>query len=139
MSRSWTVLIVAAALTAGAGLVSAQSKPASGKAAALKNPVPSNAASIKTGQQLYAKQCRHCHGLQGKGDGPLAPSNPKPSNLTDGKWDYGSTDGEIFNVIWNGAPKPKTEMKGMSETLSQRDVWNIVNYVRSIGPKPPKP
>ena len=137
MSGSWTVLVIAAALTMGAGIASAQSKPASGKPAALKNPVASSPASIKAGQDLYNKQCRHCHGIRGTGDGPLAPSNPKPANLTDGKWDFGSTDAEIFNVIWNGVPKPKTEMKGMNETLSQRDVWHIVNYLRTIGkPKP---
>jgi mono/diheme cytochrome c family protein len=65
----------------------------------------------------------------------MAPSNPKPANLTDNKWDWGATDGEIFNVIWNGVPKPKTEMKGMKGTLVEKDVWNIVNYLRSIGPK----
>jgi mono/diheme cytochrome c family protein len=134
MSRSWTVLIAVAALTAAAGSVAAQSKPKP-----LKNPVAPNATSIKAGQQVYNKQCRHCHGLKGTGDGPLAPTNPKPSNLTDGKWDFGSTDGEIFTVIWNGAPKPESEMKGMNKTLAERDVWNLVNFIRSIGPNPPKP
>ena len=81
------------------------------------------------------KQCRHCHGLKGVGDGPLAPKNPSPANLTDATWDHGSTDGEIFAVIWNGAPEPKSEMKGMKGTLTEKDVWNIVNFLRSIGPK----
>ena len=53
------------------------------KLAARKNPVPANAASITAGRALYNKNCRHCHGLRGKGDGPLAPKDPKPADLTD--------------------------------------------------------
>ncbi len=63
--------------------------------------------------------CRQCHGLRLKGDGPLAPKNPKPADLTDDKWDHGSSDGEIFAVIWNGAPAPMSEMKPMKDTLQR--------------------
>jgi mono/diheme cytochrome c family protein len=135
MKRITTALIltfVIALATAGA---SAQRKGGDPKAAAVKNPVASTPASINTGRALYGKNCRHCHGLKGLGDGPLAPKNPRPASLIDDKWDHGSSDGEIFAVIWNGAPAPKSEMKGMKGTLTERDVWNIVNYLRSIGPK----
>jgi hypothetical protein len=30
-------------------------------------------------------------------------------------------------------------MKPMKGTLTERDVWNAVNYIRSIGPKTAKP
>jgi mono/diheme cytochrome c family protein len=86
---------------------------------------------------LYGKNCRHCHGLRAKGDGPLAPKNPSPPDLTDATWEFGPSDGEIFAVIMNGAA-PESEMKGMKGTLADRDVWNIVNYLRSIGPKDAK-
>ena len=112
----------------------AQRRGGDPKLAARKNPVVSNAASIKAGQALYAKNCRHCHGLRGRGDGPLAPKDPKPADLTDAKWDHGASDGEIFALIWNGAPAPKSEMKGMKGTLTEKNVWEIVNYLRSIGP-----
>ena len=131
--------MTAVAITASLGLASAQPKPAGAKPAAAKvpkNPVAANAASIKAGQAVYNKQCRHCHGLRLKGDGSLAPTNPKPADLTDGKWEYGSSDGEIFNVIWNGAPKPQSKMEGMKGTLKENDVWNVVNFIRSVGPKP---
>ena len=113
----------------------AQRRGGDPKLAARKNPVAANAASITAGRALYNKNCRHCHGLRGRGDGPLAPKDPKPSDLTDGKWDHGGSDGELFAVIWNGAPAPKSEMKGMKGTLTERNVWEIVNYLRSIGPK----
>ncbi len=127
-------LVFAVALTAAT--VAAQRRGGDPKLAARKNPVAVNAASITAGRALYSKNCRHCHGLRGKGDGPLAPKDPKPSDLTDAKWDHGSTDGEIFAVIWNGAPAPKSEMKGMKGTLTEKNVWEVVNYLRSIGPTP---
>ena len=37
-------------------------------------------------------------------------------------------------MIWNGAPAPKSEMKPMKGTLTEKNVWDVVNYVRSIGP-----
>jgi mono/diheme cytochrome c family protein len=83
--------------------------------------------------------CRQCHGLRLKGDGPLAPKNPKPADLTDATWDHGPSDGEIYAVIWNGAPAPMSEMKPMKDTLKERDVWNVINFIRSMGPKPAAP
>jgi copper resistance protein D len=133
MRGVWTLLIVGCALLFLSVAVAAQKKGGDPKLAALKNPVPLNAASIKAGQAVYAKNCRHCHGLRGKGDGPLAPKNPKPADLTDDKWDHGSSDGEIYTLILNGAPAPMSEMKPMKGTLSPTQIWQVVNYIRSIG------
>jgi mono/diheme cytochrome c family protein len=119
-----------------AATVEAQRRGGDPKLAARKNPVPTTAASVTAGRALYNKNCRHCHGLRGVGDGPLAPSNPRPANLTDEKWDHGGSDGEIFAIIWNGAPAPKSEMKPMKETLTERNVWDIVNFLRTLTPKP---
>jgi mono/diheme cytochrome c family protein len=130
-------LITLVILTGATAPLGAQKRGGDPKAAAVKNPIPSNAASIRTGQQLYGKNCRHCHGLRAKGDGPLAPKNPSPADLTDATWEFGPSDGEIFAVIMNGAA-PESERKGMKGTLADRDVWNIVNYLRSIGPKDAK-
>ena len=126
-----TLVFVVAVMTAGAG---AQRRGGDPKLAARKNPVAANAASITAGRALYNKNCRHCHGLRGKGDGPLAPKDPKPADLTDAKWDHGGSDGEIFAVIWNGDPAPKSEIKQIKGTMTEKNVWEVVNYLRSIGP-----
>jgi mono/diheme cytochrome c family protein len=119
------------------GLLAPATPGGNPKAAAVKNPVPANANSINKGRQAYMKACRHCHGQKGLGDGPLAPKDPSPANLTDGEWKYGSSDGEIFSIIANGVGGD-SEMKGLRSELTTTDMWNIVNYLRSIGPQPTK-
>jgi mono/diheme cytochrome c family protein len=101
-------------------------------AAKLKNPIATSAASVATGQQLFQKYCRFCHGATGKADSPMAPKDMKPSNLSDGTWDRGSSDGEIFVVIQEGAG-PDYKMKGLKGKVSDADTWHLVNYVRSLG------
>lgn len=130
---SVALIVVGFAFGALTMSVAAQNGP-NPKAAAVKNPVPASAESVAKGRQAYNKACRHCHGLKALGDGPLAPKNPSPANLTDDKWDHGSSDGEIFYIIANGAGKD-SEMKGVRSEMTATDMWNIVNYLRSIGPK----
>jgi len=114
--------------------LSAQNPGGSAEGKALKNPVAASADSIAAGQAAYAKNCRFCHGPEAKGDGPMAPKDSHPSDLTDAKWDRGATDGEIFMVIQQGAG-PEMKMKGYKGRLADADTWNIVNYLRSLGPK----
>ena len=104
----------------------------SADAAKMKNPVQASAESIAAGKAAFSKNCRFCHGADAKGNGPMAPQGTHPSDLTDAKWDRGSSDGEIFAVIRDGAG-PKFDMKGYKGKLSDTDIWNIVNYLRSIG------
>jgi mono/diheme cytochrome c family protein len=114
--------------------LSAQNPGGSPEGKKLKNPVASSPESIKAGQALFQKNCRFCHNADAKGNGPMAPEGTHPSNLTDDKWDRGSTDGEIFMVIRDGAG-PKFEMKGFKSKMSETDIWNVVNYLRSLQAK----
>ena len=134
MTRRVPTVLVAACVLAWALAVSAQNRGGNPEAAKVKNPIPSAAKSIADGQKLYQTNCRHCHGAKALGDGPLAPKDPSPPNLTDAEWLHGSSDGEIFYVIKNGAG-PDSEMKAMKTKLSDKDIWNVVNYIRSLGPK----
>ncbi len=101
------------------------------EAAKLKNPVAGSADSIAAGKALYGKYCRFCHGTAGDGQSPTAPKDIKPADLTDAKWDRGSTDGEIFLVIQEGAG-PLFQMKGLKGKLSEEDTWHIVNFTRTL-------
>src|SRR6478672_3270957 len=106
MRRVSTVLIPALALSCVALMTvsaGAQNPGGSPEGKKMKNPVASSPESIKAGAAAFQKNCRFCHGADAKGDGPMAPKDTHPSNLTDAKWDRGSTDGEIFIVMRDGA------------------------------------
>ena len=104
----------------------------------MQNPVKPDAESIASGKKLYGQYCAECHGEMGKGDGPRAPyTDPKPPDLTDAEWKHGATEGEIFAVIRDGVDG--TEMPAFGEKgekLPERQLWDIVNFVRSLGPSP---
>jgi len=129
--RRVSFLACAAMLTVWAAPALAQGNP---EAAKMKNPVASSAESIAAGKAAFTKNCRFCHGADAKGNGPMAPKDTHPSDLTDAKWDRGSSDGEIFAVIRDGAG-PKFDMKGYKGKLTDTDIWNVVNFLRSIGAK----
>ncbi len=102
------------------------------EAAKLTNPVKADPPSIAAGKQLYEKNCASCHGHTGKGDGLMGEElDPKPADLTTGSWKHGSSDGEIFTVIKDGVKG--TGMKGFNSKLTTRQMWDVVNYVRSLG------
>ena len=135
MRRISTVLVPALAcvalLTATAV---AQNPGGSPEGKKMKNPVASTPNSIKAGLTAYQKNCRFCHGVDAKGNGPMAPEGTHPSDLTDDKWDRGLTGGEIFLVIQNGAG-PKFDMKAYKNKIQENDIWSIVNYLRGLQAK----
>jgi mono/diheme cytochrome c family protein len=137
MRRVSTILIPA--LAAGcvalmAVAAGAQNPGGSADAKKMKNPVASSPESIAAGKALFQKNCRFCHGADAKGNGPMAPEGTHPPNLTDDKWDRGSSDGEIFAVIRDGAG-PKFDMKGYKSKMTEQEMWNVVNYIRSLAAK----
>ena len=136
VSRTVWLASAVAALSLGSFtmVAAAQQKPAAG---ATKNPIASSPASIAAGKKLYDAQCASCHGATGKGDGKGgALLKPTPSDLTDTEWKNGHTDGEIFTVIRDGSKQ--TSMRGYGGRIPTNDIWNIVNYVRTLGPKTTK-
>ena len=118
-----------AAVAFGQGLQGAT--PGNPAAQKLKNPIAATPKSIAAGRQTFQKFCSYCHGADAKGDGPMAPKDSHPPNLTDDVWTYGSSDGEIFTVINDGAD-PKSQMKPFKSKLTAGEIWNVVNYLRSL-------
>jgi mono/diheme cytochrome c family protein len=127
-------VLVFVCIAISSAIVAAQNPGGSPEARKVRNPVAPTTASVEKGAQLYQKNCEFCHGPGGLGDGRLAPKGVHPANLTDEEWVRGSTDGEIFAVIANGAG-PEFKMKGVKGRVSDTDIWNIVNYIRTLGPK----
>jgi mono/diheme cytochrome c family protein len=96
-------------------------------AAAVMNPIAASPKSAAAGRRVYQRLCVRCHGPRGKGDGGAAGA--VPSDLSDAQWDYGGSDGEIFSVIHDGT---STDMEGYAARISDADIWNVVNYIRTF-------
>ena len=93
---------------------------------------------LANGQRLYAVNCANCHGTHAQGAikagteiSIITERNGKqPPDLTDKAWDHGSTDEEVFTVIKKGIPS--SMMPPFEGRLSDREIRNVVAYVRSL-------
>ena len=128
--RLTTVIGVVALGLLGSIVLLAQGNAA---AAAIKNPVAATPQSIAAGQEAYRKSCAPCHGVKAEGGSgnDLIPASP---DLTDDAWDHGSTDGAIFDNVKNGVP-PDFNMTPWKDQMKDDEIWNVVNYLRSIAKK----
>ncbi|MCI0364890.1 MAG: c-type cytochrome [Phycisphaerales bacterium] len=115
----------------GGGAVKPWIVPA--RAAQKKNPVAADEKSLTLGQQLYVRECRSCHGAAGRGDGKAGIDlEPRPTNLTEPSlWDQ--SDGAMFWKITEG----RGDMPGHKELLTDAERWHVLNYMRSLAPRPP--
>ena len=118
--------------TSLAGIAAQPPKGGNPVAAQLRNPVAKTPDSIAAGRKVFQRLCARCHGPNAKGDGGGAGGGGIPPDLTDAVWDHGSTDGEIFTTIHDGT---SIDMEGYAEQITDTDIWNIVNYLRSVGPQ----
>jgi len=108
----------------------APKKGGNAEAAKTTNPVAASPESSAAGKRVYTRMCSRCHGPEGKGDGSAATSTVP--DLTDAAWDYGGSDGEIFSVILDGV---SADMDGYAARLTDTDIWNVVNYLKSVAAK----
>lgn len=136
------ILVVALAvfsLSIGA-IAHAQQPAAKGdpEAAKIQNPVEATQDSIAAGKKTFASVCASCHGNEGKGGIVLSVIEDKggtqPPDLTDNKWDHGSSDGEIFSVVKKGVA-PDFFMQPFDGRIPDNEIWNLVNYIKSLSPK----
>ena len=81
---------------------------------------------------MFAKYCRSCHGAEGKGDGAGAPKDVHPANLTDAKWDAWVDRRRDFHDHQDGVG-PKFDMDSWDGRIKDPDIWNLVNYIRTLG------
>jgi mono/diheme cytochrome c family protein len=94
-----------------------------------ENPVAADEASIARGAELYAINCKMCHGQTAEGTGPIAPflAN-KPANLTSPVV-QSKSDGSIFLTITNGVAG---KMPALNENFTVSERWDLVNFIRTL-------
>jgi mono/diheme cytochrome c family protein len=108
------------------------------EAAKITNPVASTPESIAAGQKQFQTLCAGCHGKDAKGGLTISVIEDRggnqPPDLTDDKWDHGSSDGEIFTVIKKGIG-PDFFMAPWDGRVKDEDIWHMVNYIKSLSQK----
>ncbi len=94
----------------------------------MKNPVAKGDASTKAGLTIYKKNCSSCHGKAGLGDGVKARALKEfPGDFSKAEY-QGQADGDHFyKTKFGRGEMPKYEGK-----LSDDDIWNTVNYMRTF-------
>ena len=100
----------------------------------LSNPVPAEARSVARGAEIYQANCATCHGESGWGDGPAAPNLfPAPAQLAHTAPMLSDTY-LFYRISEGGGFAPfNSAMPAWQDTLSERDRWDVINYIRTMG------
>ena len=101
------------------------------EAAKETNPVKPTPESLAKGKKFYGMDCAMCHGDKGDGKGDLAADIKGVTDFTDPNALKGRTDGELFYMTRQG----KGDMPPEGERAKKDDIWNMVNYIRSLAKK----
>ncbi len=96
------------------------------------NPVKSTPESIGEGKKIYGYDCAQCHGAAGDGKTDVAKDLRVP-DLTDPAVLKDRTDGALFYILKNG----HGDMPREGDRVKPEQLWDLVNYVRSLARKPP--
>ena len=99
--------------------------------------LPANASA---GARVYAAHCAICHGPDGHGNGPAAPSlHPRPRNFSGGIFKLKSTSEgqpptleDVRTAIQRGMPG--SSMPAWQDVLSDAEIDAVADYVRALGP-----
>src|SRR2546427_639403 len=96
------------------------------------------AADVPLGRRVYAQRCAVCHGPDGRGNGPAAPSLiPRPRDFTLGQFKYKSTaagqpptEADLMHVVANGLAA--SAMPYWRDILDSVETRAVVAYVKSM-------
>ncbi|MGA7613696.1 MAG: cytochrome c [Thermoanaerobaculia bacterium] len=113
-------------------------EPSAGMAARSPLPQPDLPYRTREGHVLFGHYCEVCHGTEGHGDGFNSYNlDPKPQDLGDPSFQSSHTDDDLVAVIstGGGAAGLSAEMPPWSPTLSQREIGELVQYIRTLKPK----
>lgn len=119
------------------------------KADGMQNPYPVDAAALAEGAKLFQTTCAPCHGVDGKGGGPVTHNDPAkginrypvPAPLLSGEGAVSAlrSDGYLYGTIRHGG----SLMPRYGGSLTDHERWSIVAYIRTldgaayVAPAPP--
>ena len=97
-------------------------------------------AGASLGARVFARRCALCHGTEGRGNGPAAPSlSPRPRDFTLGEFHYKSTaagepatDEDLLRTVRDGLRA--SAMPYFRDLLGDPELRAVTAHVRSLGP-----
>jgi len=95
--------------------------------AKMVNPVKPTPESLAQGKKYYGYDCAMCHGDTGNGKGDVETTEKLP-DFTDPTSLKDKSDGELYCSLKHG----KGHMPLEPPRNSPNNLWNLVNYVRSL-------
>lgn len=127
----WLVVAVSGILTAFNSFQNPEPWVAPASNVKMHNPIKADAKSINAGKLLFTKYCQDCHGKKGQGNGTKAADlKTSPADMTKASF-QAQTDGSLFYKISEGRKEMPRAKKDIPDP---DDIWNIVNYIRTLGP-----
>jgi mono/diheme cytochrome c family protein len=128
-------IVLAICGVAFAALAEAPAKLTRDDAQKLKSPIAYTKKSIDRGRVIFLQNCTSCHGENGKAEGSLIAD--ATDLTTPSLYKSGASEGEIFRSIRDGAGDQMPAFK--SQLGSETDIWNLVNFIRSLWPEAMRP
>ena len=111
--------------------------PIPAEAAKQPNPVKSSPESLARAQKWWSMDCMMCHDKDGDGKGEVAISMKltiadfrDPATLKD------RTDGE---TLLHHQDRPSCRCRRRATRVKTDELWDLVNYVRSLAKPKPEP
>ena len=121
------------ALALGLAGFSLAARPAPVDTADRISPIPPTSDSVLRGAELYQVHCAACHGVSGRGDGPVGLTlRLPPADLSQHAVPGVHSDGQLFEWISRGYPG--SVMPAFEDQLSEQDRWHLVNFIRTLAP-----
>lgn len=118
---------LALGVIAGGAAAAQESVPAT-------NPVAYSPASIARGKTYFLQNCQSCHDDDGRARSAAVAIAADLTNPD--QWKFGTSDAQVFKTIKNGASEA---MPPFGADLKDDQIWDIVNFIRSIGPESKRP
>jgi mono/diheme cytochrome c family protein len=100
----------------------------------LENPVPPTKESLARGQELFLARCAPCHGADGHGGGPVSRFFPPAPDLA-----YVTVRNRSDGFLWGTITYGGKAMPPQREGLTATDRWSLVDWVRAIQGRAPRP
>jgi mono/diheme cytochrome c family protein len=105
--------------------------------ASAQDPLPDTRAKLARGATVFNRHCASCHGWNGQGTGPEAFALvPAPADL-EWLWNKPKSKSESY-MYWSiaeGGRQFDSDMPAFKSTLSKKDIWSVIAYVRAGMPR----